>query len=345
MILNKSQLGLLILTIVAFTIFSPLATAAPTNVICVPWQGDINKYHTTWSGQQIALKCVVQADSTSQIMYKWNFGDGSESAISSLSGKKIYNVEIIHTYTGAVDTPFTAKLLVADNSALANSIQDPYLVKIQAANLDSKVNVAIDNGLWYLYKLRVTNNAAFHTFDGSQYSVWSFSSYFSSPTASAVQAFEINGHKETGNPNEDPYVEAVQGGLNWLFNGYYSSASYPMLQTMTIGLQSGRNPDTNGNGKGIQVRDYGSMPGYQGGMVMDAIISSGTPDADSGRDFDADGSNETYREVIQDMADMYGWGQYDGTISPYGIVGSNRYVAGRRTSMEYCGSKLGKELQ
>ena len=118
----------------------PAVSAAPTKVICVPWQGDTAKHHTTWSGQEIILKGVIHTDSTAQIWYRWNFGDATESAIFSLSGKTKYNVEIAHTHTGAEEMPFTAKLIVADNNALANPIEDPYLIKIQAESLDSKIN-------------------------------------------------------------------------------------------------------------------------------------------------------------------------------------------------------------
>ncbi|RJS75412.1 hypothetical protein CW714_00395, partial [Methanophagales archaeon] len=211
-----AEIVLIAILVTAVLALLPAASAVPTKVICVPWQGDIAKYHTTWSGQEIILKGVIHTNDTSKIWYKWDFGDGTESAILSLSGKTKYNVEIKHTYTGAEGTPFTAKLIVADNDALANPIEDSYLVKIEAESLDSKINVAIDNGLWYLYKSQ-WSNVNTKTFDGSPCTVWSYGSYYASPTASAVQAFEINGHKETGDPDEDPYVEAVERGLNWLF--------------------------------------------------------------------------------------------------------------------------------
>ncbi len=312
---NKKQrysaILVIVMALVSVLSMVSVAFAAPTKVICVPWQGDINKYHTTWSGQQIILKGVIKTDSTDSIWYKWNFGDGTESGIIAQSGNTKYNVEITKTYTGAEGTPFTAKLIVADNNALANPIEDPYLIKIEAANLDSKINVAIDNGLWYLYKNGYTSGANYHTFDSSPITVWSYGSHFTSPTASAVQAFQINGHKETGDPDQDPYVEAVEGGLNWLFNGYYSNTNHPMLRPYSISVQSAGDPDTNSNGIGIDARDYSYNEVYQSGMVMDAIIASGTPDADSGRDFDGDGSTDTYREVIQDMCDMYAFGQND----------------------------------
>ncbi len=99
-----------------------------------------------------------------------------------------------------------------------------------------------------------------------------------------------------------------------------------MLQPYSISATpNGHDPDSNGNGIGVQVRDYGYRPVYEGGMVMDAIIASGTPNADSGRDFDGDGVTDTYREVLQDMVDMYAWGQYDSAYSSFGVIGGWRY--------------------
>ena len=115
--------------------------AAVTNVICVPWQGDINKYHTTWAGYNVYLKGVIKTDSTAQIWYKWNFGDGTSSGVYSTSGRTKYSVEIRHVYTGAQGTPFTAQLQVdAVDSSMANAVTDNYLIKIENHNLDAKIN-------------------------------------------------------------------------------------------------------------------------------------------------------------------------------------------------------------
>ena len=304
------------------------AFAGVEKVICVPWQGNTAKYHTTWSGYNVYLKGVIKTDSTAQIWYKWNFGDGTSSGVSSLSGKRKYNVEVRHVYTGAEGTPFTAQLLVdAVDGSMANAVTDNYLVKIESHNLDAKINVAIDNGLWYLYKTGSNASGYYHTLDGSPFMVWSYSSYYASPTASAVHAFQINGHKETGDFDEDPYAEYVEGGLNWLFNGYYYTTSYPMLRAYNIGVIHGSDdPDSRPNGKGIEVRDYGYRPVYESGIVADAIIASGTPNADCGRDFDGDGLNETYGQVVQDMVDMLAWGQCDSYNASYGgYIGGWRY--------------------
>ncbi len=323
----KKNYGCFILALVAGIVLlgtASLATAAVDNVRCIPWQGDTAKYHTAISGQSAQLKGVIDTTDTSTVWYKWVFGDGSESAVTALSGATRYKVSINHTYTGVSETPFTAQLLVDDvDSSMANAVADPYFIKLQEDVLDARVNIAIDKGLWWLY----TNNSSnpnFHTLDGSPFMVWSQSSYgwfFASPTASAIQAFAINNHKVTGDFAEDPYAEAVQLGLNWLTRGYYySSTSYPMLQAVGIGTTGlGDNPEegqTSPNGLGIQVRDYAYRPIYEGGQVMDAIISSGVaPGDDTGRNFNGrPEGNWTYGELLQDMVDMYAWGQYDNAL-------------------------------
>lgn len=319
------------LCIAEVQVFNESVVPTIDKVICVPWQGDPFRYHTTIDGQNHRLKGVIKTFDKKTIYVKWLYGDGAESAVTTLSGASYYNVESDHIYNGAVGTPFTAQLMVDSvDASMANAKSDPYHVKIEQPNLDSKVNVAIDNGLWYLHKRKFRNDAT-PSYNGRAVAVWGdYGNYYAAPTASAIQSMQINGHKQTGNPNEDPYVTDVNDGLNWIFNGFVYNESYPMLQAVNIGAivdQNGKNTDN--NGIGIQVRDYGYAPIYEGGMVMDAIVATGTPDADCGRDFDADGINETYREVLQDMCDMYAYGQYRG---PYGnggkIIGGWRYSWG-----------------
>lgn len=277
------------------------------------------------------LKGVIKTTDGSQIWYKWVFGDGNESAIASLSGATKYNVEITHTYTAATGTPFTAKLQVANNDAISNPVEDPYLLKIEDNTLDAQINIAIDNGLWWLYK-QGGNHAYFsypHTYDGSPQMTWLQTSHIytlASPTASAIHAFAINNHKINGDPDKDPYVEAVQFGMNYLMKGYNYYTTYPALSAHSIGpIDRGSGvfdiPDGNSNGYGIQVYDWANQrPIYESGQIMDAIIASGVLPTDlTGRDFaKTDGTivkNWTYGEVLQDMADMYAWGQSDDTCS------------------------------
>ncbi len=327
---TKSKLySTIALTGAGLLLSASLAAADIDKVRCIVWQGDSAKYHTAISGQSAQLKAVITTDSTATIWYKWVYGDGSESGVSSLSGATQYKIAATHTYTGASETPFTAQLLVDSvDSSMANAVSDNYLVKLQDNSLDSRVNIAIDKGLWWLYTNNYTHSNQ-HTFDGSPYMAWnqtSYGTFQAAPTASAIQAFAINNHKTSGNVNEDPYVEAVQLGMNWLMQGYYYNTSYPMLQAVAVAVQHGDDPEagqTAPNGYGIQVRDYSYRPIYEGGQIMDAIIASGVqPGGDTGRDFTGSGSNWTYGEVLQDMVDMYAYGQYDG-YSP--IRGGWRY--------------------
>jgi len=260
------------------------------------------------------LKGVIDTSDTNTVWYQWDFGDGSKSAVTALSGQRRYNVEKRHAYSGAAGTPFNAKLLVdAVDNTMVNATVDSYRLKLEVNNLDAQVNKAIDDGLWYLY---THQRSGITSTNSKPMTSWeSYSYFYPSATGAVIQAFEINNHKESnhdgaGNFPEDPYAEAVAAGLNWLLNG--KEGGQNILGSFAIGQQTNGNPDSNGNGKGIQV-EYSGEPAYQGGLIMDAIISSGTPSADSGRDFDGDGQTDTYKKVVQDMVDAYAWGQSDWT--------------------------------
>jgi hypothetical protein len=314
------KINLTALVLLMTMLFSASASlAAVDKVRCILWQGDTAKQHTAISLTSIRLKGVITTTDTTTIWYKWVYGDGTESGVTSLSGATKYNVEANYTYNEDIGTPITARLVVSDvDITLATNVQDTYLLKIEDNTLDARVNIAIDNGLWYLYKSGSTSSS-FHTMDGSSYLYWGYSSYYAAPTASAVQAFGINEHKVNGDFNEDPYAEAVSLGMNWLIQGYSYSTSYPMLRAVGISVQTAGHPESgqaSPNSLGIEVRDYGYRPIYEGGQVMDAIIASGVLPGDStGRDFQkTDGdvtTNWTYGEVLQDMCDMYSYGQYD----------------------------------
>lgn len=344
---KKEKYSLFILLLLAFisaVLFLPNPSgAAVDKVICVPWQGDTSKPHTAISGTAAQLKCVVKTTDSTTIYYKWVFGDGTpDTAIASLSGSTKYSVEITHVYTAAIGTPFTALLQVANNNAVLNPIQDTYLIKIEDNLIDAQINIGIDKGLWWLYINAYSNNPVYgsnysnwiQTYDGSTAMAWVQTAYVSSlasPTAAAVHAFGINSHKIKGDPNEDPYVEAVQFGMNYLTKGYLYYTSWPALNTVTIGtINHGGvidDPDQNHNGYGIQVFDYNAdHTPYQGGQIMDAIIASGALPGDlTGRDFAPGTANShiwTYGEVLQDMADMHAWGQSDTTGCNGGVCGS-----------------------
>lgn len=337
-------------------LFSVCTASAADKVICVPWEGDPAKPHTAISGIAAQITCVVKTDAVAGTRYyKWVYGDGTESGISSLgsSTNAKYNLATTHSYSAAVGTPFTAQLLVASNNAVSNPVTGTYRLKLEDNkplygdnNLDARINIAIDKSLWWLY----TNaNNGGSTYDGSAFMSW-YDSYdvFASPTASAVHAFAINNHKLKGDPNVDPYAEAVKLGMNFLMKGNRALMAVSSLAD-TYTINSIVIP---GNGYGIQTvgaYNNNSYYGYQhqvyeGGQVMDAIIASGAlPDDSTDRDFagrvttDPNYHEWTYKEVLQDMSDMYtthqhspngawaewgfDWGEYDNSSSQWAAIG------------------------
>jgi PKD repeat protein len=279
-------------TSTATTTANVLAGGAP-DVITVPWvANDPTVPHETYNGKSIRLKGIVRA--ADPVTYQWDFGDGTKSTVLNVTNP--YDLSIAHTYPDAPQgTPFVATLTVWDSKGQSGS--DTYNVIVKSKSLNVETNIAIDEGLWYLHQQQTRT-----TTSGYPSGYWQdtiYSSFYSSPTASAIQAFEINGHMETGNNQEDPYVETVSRGLKYLFSKVSSYA----ISDQTYG-----NPDSNGNGIGIGVNE--SYPIYQGGPVMDAIASSNSPltrTVTGG----ANVARRTYFDILTDMADMFAWGQYD----------------------------------
>jgi PKD repeat protein len=268
---------------------STLTVSPDPVVITVPWQfsGGVEVPHDTWSGEEVILKAVVKS-LREPLTYQWEFGDGS--VVSGTVTNK-YDVSARHVYTAAEGTPIIARLTVTD--ADGRTASDTFPIIIRSKTLDVEVNKSIEDGLWYIH---TTQDRSGTSADGR----WTgYGSYYSSPTASALHAMEINGHLETGDFRSDPYTEDVWRGMDYMLT---------LLRTGTIADQAYGNPDENGNGTGIEVTD--SQPIYQGGQVMMALVASGTPEMVA-----MNGGpgifGKRYREIVQDMAEMYYWGQVD----------------------------------
>ena len=113
-----------------------------------------------------------------------------------------------------------------------------------------------------------------------------------------IQAFEVNGHLESGSPS-NPYTEDVQRAMRVLFT---------YLTTSPVGASS-----TSGTGYGVFVNQSNAF--YQGGMFMDAIVASTTPNAtaptgNNGGGGDPGIKGRSYRAIVWDMLDAYNYCQY-----------------------------------
>lgn len=301
---RASLIALLALLVMA-GMLSESAFAAPPTVKTVPWVSSNTLIpHDTFAGKAIRLKGTSDVQGAT-IQYAWDFGDGSPVATGTVSN--MYVIEASHVYAGAVGTVWTARLTV-QNTATGETGNKAYYVEMRAKNLSSEVNVAIDEGLWYLHKTQTRT-----TCSSVPCGYWS-SGYAAnsrpSNGAANLNAFEVNGHLETGDPN-NPYTETVARAMHWVLTQISSANTSTQFNPLAPG---GFNPDANGNGLYLWINS-GSYQFYETGPVMDAIVASGTPDMIA----PVGGANiigRKYKDIVQDMVDAHSLCQYD--TSPVG---------------------------
>ena len=309
-----------------FLAFATVASAQP-QAICVPWQPSSPTIaHYTYSGAEITLKGIARDGATN---YTWDFGDGSPTVSGAISDP--YNLGVKHTYVGSAGDLFIATLTVSDGT---DTHQDTYPVMIYESSdlsnpdhLDVRINMAIDEGLWYLHtNMNRANYGSGSPGYDQPYGYWNDTVYgfHLAATGAAVDAFQLHGSKANTDYGSDPYVETVQRALNYILTYTYS---------YTISAQTAGDPDTNGNGIGLVANwtdylyDYSQT--YIGGICMVALASSGAPNRVAG----VGGANvyeRTYADIVQDMVDFFAWGQVDANRGVY--RGGWRYYANYSSS-------------
>ncbi|MEZ4471847.1 MAG: thrombospondin type 3 repeat-containing protein [bacterium] len=267
-------------------------------VATVPWVAAAPRVpHDIISGQEAWLmggEIPPRAGPLRATTYRWQFGDGQATEFLPLQDGRA--IEARHTYNGPPGSPFTAVLTICDAQNRCDSANFPMVIR--EPSLETRVNIAIDKGLWHLHQV-AQPDGSFATQGGEQGQP--------SLVAAAVNAFAVHGHTESIDRCSSPYTTTVQRGMGYVLRG---------VQTYPIDLQQAGDPDSNGNGLGASL--VGQADGtdvYQLGILMDAIVSSGTPDkvVEVGpyADLQVNGRRATYGDVVQDMVDMYAWGQQD----------------------------------
>ncbi|KHE91890.1 MAG: hypothetical protein K8F52_00340 [Candidatus Scalindua rubra] len=286
----------LFIAVLMFGLAMPAYAVVPV-VKTVPWVATNPLIpHDTWSGKSITLKGTTDVTGT-DFEYSWDFGDGGSTAFTDV-GPNNYSLQAFHTYVGNVGDIFTARLTVRDKNT-NETASKTYLVIIRAQTLAVEVNVAIDEGLWYLHKNQNKTTGS-----------WSPISIYHGVWANAINAFEANGHVESLVGDDNPYKETVAKGLKDLFSH---------LTAYAIGIKNGLYAeDYNGDGvvdaldtgnNGLAI--YNSQTYYyQHGSYMDAIVASGTPGAVTTTG-PANVIGRTYGDIVQDMADAVSNGQYN----------------------------------
>jgi hypothetical protein len=291
------------------------AAAAQPQVVCVPASA-LNPAvpHDTWSGLEIGLRGTAHdpdGDAT-LATYEWDFGDGSPVWTGTVTNP--YAIGAWHTYVGSIGDLFIATLTVTDTSG--ESDMDQYLVEIKdGTDLTVRTNVAIDKGLWRLH----TDQARGIFADGAPYGFWPYGGNPVASTSAATEAFEIHGSLPTGNPDEDPYVETVQRGLNFLLSemGSFSVSQNPVLCPFG-------DPDTNANGIGLVCFTEWWHSMYESGMALMALASSRCPDCIAATGI-PEVLGRSYLDIAQDMVDYFAYAQSDPYPAGHGRGGWRYY--------------------
>jgi len=261
----------------------------------VPWLGSPSVPHQVFPGGSIVLQGVATqgVTDTPQPLNSatWDPGDGSP--VVPIGVGNPLALELTHTYNGSDGQPYDAILTATDTGG--HMLTATFHVVVKTKTLDVEANMAIDKGLWYLHKsmTKSTNGTV-------NVGWWPYGGSNVASTSSAVQAFEVNNHLESGHADIDPYVHDVARGLAWLES---------QILVQGIGLQGTNNPDTNGNGIGL-FSNNGS-PDYIVGHLMDAFVASATPNATAVLGDATWVKGRKYKDIVQDMVDYNAWGQLD----------------------------------
>lgn len=230
------------LAVVAGLVMAPFAKAQ--SVSTVPWDPtNPAAPHTTYplpvgapttatptSEVTIVLGAIFNTGgSPDSFHYTWSFGDGSlVVGPTVLSNPNDISTTHVYPYAAAVGTTWTAVVTVSDDSTHAQYTGN-YLVIQEPNKLQTRVNVAIDWGLWFLH------GSMYHPSAGVGYWTscptgyyYSCGQGYGSLNAANVQAMEVNGHLASG-PANDPLTSDVQEGLNAMFP--YLSVLAPQATT------------------------------------------------------------------------------------------------------------------
>lgn len=280
---------------VTLLVLPAVAEQGGVQAITVPWKD--GQPHPTYTGKEVSLKAVMR-DGTWGSVYSWDFGDGTVSETMTPDWSTNYQLSVKHAYTGAPGTIYTAIVTVVDPNG--NMAFDTYEVIVKEKTLEVEADITIDEALWYLHRRQDR-----YELDGRNFGGWGNWAHLfqKNITGVAVEAFEVQGHLPNGDPDEDPYVDSVRRGLNFLLVD---------LATMPISMQVAGDPDTNNNGTGIAYdRDLwafgqiynqpAAMMALGAGSDRDMIADIGSPDVDG----------KSYAEITNDLVDYLSWAQND----------------------------------
>ena len=282
--------------------------------VTVPWvPANPNVPHPTYSGFNTTLKGIARNGAT---QYFWEYGDGSPNQpLTNIANA--YNLGVKHVYNGAVGQNFFAVLHVRNGNNESTAV---YPLQIQDAGvlaggitqpqMDVRINVSIDEGLWYLHINQTRSTFAANAPGyGQPYGNWADNGLHG--TCVAMDAFQLHGSKVNKDFTTDPYVEDVQRAMNYVVGNFTWFTA--LSNQVNAGVSN--NPDVNSNGIGIwtngssNVGDGNST--YVGGICGAAIASAGAPNYVSQVGQSLWVRGRTLADIVQDMVDFWVWGATD----------------------------------
>lgn len=263
----------------------------PPQVSTIPYKGNPNLPHPALSGVAVQLRGVAR--DAGALTYRWSFGDGTYDPPLANPPAAVTNaraIEASHAYAGDPGKPYVATLTVYDGEGRASFATTK--IRIEADTAQMRSDMATERALWWLHK----NQAQ------SPLGQWSgYSDSYPSATASALQAFCINGARPSGDARINPYCETVQNGFDYLLAS--------CIQAYTTAGSTTPNGDP-WTGNATSLTAIGSdHPVYETGMVIDALAATEMP---LGLVTSGSQAGRRYVDVVRDLVNMYVWGQSPG---------------------------------
>jgi len=262
--------------------------------------------------------------------YTLDCGNGT-STVSTVSDRSY--IQRSCTYGSA--NSFTATLTVgAESASTTIAVVDGATAPVVTVR-DTKINMAIEDGLRFLYQSQLNRATAFDT----NMTTWvsnTTSSSSNSFVALAILSFENHGHPFNGT---DIYAPVVQRGLNYLFDKLAQqnmssdcgTAADPCINVpapTNIGLVA--QPDgTNGYATPIYAAAIAAAVNASGATTVGAGIGSNNANFVAGR---------TYAEILQRIVNADAWGQ-----SSTGL-GTGGWYYGLRAGSSSDGSTTGWQM-
>jgi hypothetical protein len=332
------------------------ASARAQQVLTVPWDPtNPDAPHTAYASANVILGATfINPVAGHSYTYSWSFGDGSApTAAAAISN--FNDISSTHIYPGPYPSPvpgvtaWTAVVTVNDTTASLQYTGN-YLVIWENNTLQSRVNAAIDWGLWYLHQDMYHSSATTGSWAkncASGYPAYACGSGYGSLDATNVQAFEVNGHNQHG-PATDPYTSDVAEGIadmtTYLDRQAVASKTYTYNPaTANFGCSDGTAPTTTNHGSPSYYCDTSATPVYyeasstsctappcsftfDGNGNGYAVYASQEYGYENGMYIDAlvasnapvdkatTGivSGEFFKDIVQDIVDMEGYVQYGG---------------------------------